>query len=82
VAARDDRKEYDVMVRVAYSYENMYGDVRESWTTWVGSCKSNQPSSLPQFVATEAVKFDPGEDIKRVLFTEISSYTITEVKDV
>jgi hypothetical protein len=78
----DNRKEYDVMVRVSYAYENMQGDTRKSWSTWIGTCKSSDPSTIPNWVASEVIELNPGEPIKRMLFTEISSHTITEVKNV
>jgi hypothetical protein len=74
-------KKYDVMVRVAYSYENEYGDTRSSWTVWIGECKSRDKKSIAEWVASEVIEFDPGEKIKRVIHSEISNYTITEVND-
>lgn len=75
-------KKYDVMVRVNFSYENMSGDIRNAWATWIGNCKSSDPTTIPNWIATEIIKFNPGEPVARIIFSEIASHTIIEVDNV
>ncbi|ASR77436.1 hypothetical protein SEA_PARADIDDLES_208 [Streptomyces phage Paradiddles] len=76
-----DMKRYDVMVRVEFTWENEYGDERTTWATNIGQYTSNNPDSLPEYVAAHHIKFEPpgGENVRRVLFSEITQYTLNEV---
>lgn len=75
-------KKYDVIVRVDYTWVNEYGDERKNWVTNIGQYRSTDPDSLPEWIAANEIKFDPPgtEKVAQVLFSEISCYTITEVK--
>lgn len=76
-----DFKKYDTMVRVEFTWENEYGDERTTWATNIGQYTSNDPDSLPEHIAANDIHFSPpnGENARRVLFSEITQYTITEV---
>jgi len=75
-----DLKKYDVMVRVEFTWENEYGDERKTWATNIGQYTSNAPETLPEWIAANHVTCDPpGEKVAKVLFSEVSCYTITEV---
>jgi hypothetical protein len=72
------------MVRVDFVWENEYGDERQTWATNIGQYSSNAPETLPNWIAANHIKLEPvnGEVVKKVLFSEISCYTITEVENV
>ena len=77
----DNVKTYDTMVRVEFTWENEHGDERTTWATNIWQYSSNNPDSLPNYIAAHHMKFQPpaGENVKRVLFSEVTQYTITEV---
>jgi len=77
-----EQKQYDVMVQVQFTWENEYGDERKTWATNIGTYGSSDPDSLPEWIASNHITCEPPgpEKVKRILFSEISCYTITEVK--
>lgn len=78
----DMTKQYDVMVRVNYSYENEYGDRRDSWAVSVGLVTSENPGTIEEMIdwCASQMEFNPGEPVKRIIFTEVALYTVNEVK--
>lgn len=75
-------KRYDAMVRVEYTWENEFGTEHTTWVTHMGVYFSDSPDSLPEYIAAHHMKFTPpnGEKVKRMLFSEITQHTLTEVK--
>lgn len=73
-------KNYDVMVRVNFTWVNEHGDERQNWVVNIGNWSSNDPDALPAFIAENHIKLEPvnGEEIHRILHTEIACYTIVE----
>lgn len=75
---------YTIMVRVEFTWENKYGDRRCNWVTHWGNYYSSNPDGLAEYVAANHVVLEPesGEKVKKILYSELSQYTILEVKSV
>lgn len=73
-------RQYDVIVRVDYSYENEQGDVRHAFMSNCGLATTSHETieELVEWCAQQG-RFNPGEPIKRVLHSEVTLYTVNEV---